>query len=399
MPKISHIRPVLLSAPYAKSGENLEVDLHLKSGFRTTGMVEITLEDGTKGLGEGYLAVFAPKVFESIVALISPHLLGKEIMNIPLLLNDIALLTDYWSLQGAARHVYSAFDIALHDCKARVMGVPVYKLFGKALGHPIAVYGSGGDSPGPEYMIKEFEELDGLGITRFKIRARHNQVKKTLWCMEQGLKQGVDIAVDMVQNLASPGQSVSDVAGFYEFIANHSSGKLFFLEEVLGVWNGHNYPDLRDLIPVKIAGGEIVTTPNEMIERIEQAWYDIVQPDATVIGGFSAMQSIFEQAEKHRTEVLVHCWGGPVGMMANYHAAITGGGKMAEWPMPHYPLRNAMLQKPWQIENGLLQLPDVPGLGVELTREIEDRFPYRDDAIYSCLVDLSKMPPDEVWIK
>ena len=46
MPRITRIRPVLLSASYARSGENLEVDLHLKCGYRTTGLVEIILDNG-----------------------------------------------------------------------------------------------------------------------------------------------------------------------------------------------------------------------------------------------------------------------------------------------------------------------------------------------------------------
>ena len=61
--RIVRVRPVLLSAPYADAG-NLEVQLHLPGGHRTCGLVEVTLEDGTTGLGEGYLAVFAPQVFK-----------------------------------------------------------------------------------------------------------------------------------------------------------------------------------------------------------------------------------------------------------------------------------------------------------------------------------------------
>ena len=64
MSKIRKVRPILLSAPYANQDTNFEVKLHLKSGYRTCGMVEITLDNGTKGLGEGYIAVFAPKVFK-----------------------------------------------------------------------------------------------------------------------------------------------------------------------------------------------------------------------------------------------------------------------------------------------------------------------------------------------
>ena len=70
MPKIRKVRCVLLSSPYAD-----EDDPEIKECFpngpkRTVGMVEITLDDGTTGLGEGYLAVFAPLVFKAIVNLL-----------------------------------------------------------------------------------------------------------------------------------------------------------------------------------------------------------------------------------------------------------------------------------------------------------------------------------------
>lgn len=35
MPKISEVRPILLSVPYANPATNFEVKLHLKSGYRT----------------------------------------------------------------------------------------------------------------------------------------------------------------------------------------------------------------------------------------------------------------------------------------------------------------------------------------------------------------------------
>ena len=44
---------------------------------RTIGMVEITLSNGVTGLGEGYMAVFAPLVFKSIVELCKPNIMEK----------------------------------------------------------------------------------------------------------------------------------------------------------------------------------------------------------------------------------------------------------------------------------------------------------------------------------
>ena len=125
MPVVRSVRSVLLSAPYAEPEGNLEVLLHLPSGLRTTGLVEITLSDGTVGLGEGYLAVFAPTVFAAIVQLVTPVLIGRSLSELPAIVRDMEITTGYWSFQGAARHVVSACEIALQDARAQTLGVPL----------------------------------------------------------------------------------------------------------------------------------------------------------------------------------------------------------------------------------------------------------------------------------
>ena len=79
-------------------------------------------------------------------------------------------------------------------------------------------------------------------------------------------------------------------------------------------------------------------------------------------------------------------------MMANYHAAMAGGGTVAEWPVKSYPLRDALVVQPWEITRGELVLPEVPGLGVRLTPEIEREYAFREEAVYRCLVDPLRIP-------
>lgn len=394
--KIKKVRPVLLSAPYAKKGENLEVDLHLSSGYRSTGILELTLEDGTIGLGEAYLAVFAPNVFVEIVKTIVPYVINKEFNNIEDIMKTVSLVTGYWSYQGAAQHVVSAFDIALHDCKGKLLGLPVYKLYNSEAKNTIRLYGSGGDSTSPKYLKEELDYLNRLGINYFKIRARINQINKTLYAVNEGKKQGVRIAVDMTQNLVSCGNSIEDILAYFKKIKRVIDPEFFFFEEVLGIYDGHLYPELRKKLRVKIAGGEIVTNCIELNTRIKNSWYDIVQPDASVIGGISAVCEIFKKARVYGTEVFVHCWGGAVSMAANYHAALASGGTIAEWPMPTYSLRDAMIVEPWSIDGGILKIGEVPGLGVQLSPEIESEFQFREDAIYSC-VPQETVYNDEIW--
>ncbi len=393
MPKIKEVRPVLLSAPYANPDTNLEVQLHLTSGYRTCGLVEITLEDGTIGLGEGYAAVFAPRVFEQMIVLLRPYLIGRDVMGFNKIYQELLLVVGYWSMQGAVMHALSAVEIALQDCRAKVLRMPVYQLLGGKIQSDLKLYGSGGDSTHSQAMQEELDYLNELDITLFKIRARNHQVDKAGWCMEEGEKLDIEVAIDMTQNLQNPGQSVAEVVDFVNKVEKETGLLPYFLEEVLGPANTQDYPLLRSKINTKIAGGEIVTTAYELCERIAQGAYDIAQPDATVIGGITAVLEVFATARRYATEVVVHCWGGPVGMMANYHAALAGGGQLTEWPMPAYPLREEMVVEPWQIEKGRLSLPEVPGLGVKLTQEIEEKYPFREEAVYECLVSPDRIIP------
>ena len=130
MSKIENIRSILLSAEYGDEKHPEILECFPNGPKRTIGLVEVTLENGVKGYGEGYLGVFAPQVFKSIVELCAPYLIGKDGFDILRRYKDLCSVCDYWSLQGAARHTTSAIEIALIDAKSKSLGVPAYKMFG-----------------------------------------------------------------------------------------------------------------------------------------------------------------------------------------------------------------------------------------------------------------------------
>ncbi|MFD7491242.1 mandelate racemase/muconate lactonizing enzyme family protein [Streptomyces sp. NPDC059832] len=388
---IAAIRPVLLSAPYADP-ENLEVRLALSAGWRTTGLVEVTLDDGTTGLGEGYLAVFAPRVFVSTVDLIAPYLVGRPAGDLAGRYRDMVLATGYWSLQGAARHVVSAVEAALVDALGKRASLPAYELLGGRRTDRIRLYASGGDSTSPSAMGAEIAAVAALGIGTFKIRARGHEADKAVWTLEQAAAHGIGTAIDMAQNLEDPGQSVTDTLAFLDTVRTGTRWPVRFLEEPLGPARTAAYPALRRAAGCPVAGGETVTTAQELLARMASGYYDLVQPDATVVGGLHQTLAVFAGAAEHGVEAVVHCWGSAVCQAANYHAAFAGGGRLAEWPMPRYPLRSELLVEPFRLEDGCLLAPRAPGLGVRLTPELERRYAFRDDAVYRCA---PAMPPTE----
>lgn len=397
MVRIEQVRCVLLSSPYADA-EDPEIKECFPNGpKRTIGMVEVTLDNGVTGLGEGYLAVFAPLVFKSIVDLCRPYVEGKDGFDIEHRVRDLRSLCDYWSLQGAARHVISAFEIALQDAKAKSRNMPIYDLLGGAKAESIQIYGSGGCCDAKMQFTRELDLLESMGIGLYKIRSVKRDVYRTAWVLEEAAQRGIKVGVDMCQNLADPPQAVDDVVRFVEAVRGVTEQRMIFLEEAIGPDCPEGFKELRARIDVPVYGGEIITTPKEMIDRIKQGVYDSVQPDASVIGGISAVMDIFDAGRANNTAVVVHAWGGAVAIMASYHAAFAAGGDLVEYPMLAFPLGAEMMGVQGRIEVGRLIKPTAPGLGVTLTPEMEARYPFDDSAVYSCVLRDWGPPPDEYW--
>jgi L-alanine-DL-glutamate epimerase-like enolase superfamily enzyme len=397
MPQIASARCILLSSPYADADDPEIKECFPNGPKRTIGMVEITLDNGVKGIGEGYLAVFAPLVFKSIVELCTPQVVGKDAFDVERRIRDLRSLCDYWSLQGAARHVISAFEIALQDAKGKSLGKPVYDLLGGARLDSIQIYGSGGCCDAKAQFIRELELLQSKGIELYKIRSVKRDIFRTAWILEEAAKRGISVGIDMCQNLADPPQAVEDVVHFVSEVRKASQQPILFLEEAIGPDAPEGFKALRRQIDIPVYGGEIITTPKEMITRMKDGVYDCVQPDASVMGGISAVMDIFAASKETGTRVVVHAWGGAAAIMASYHAAFAADGYLVEYPMLDFPLGAEMIGDQGQIVDGRLIRPTAPGIGVTLTPEMEARYPFDPTAVYSCaLIDFGP-PPDDYW--
>ena len=395
--QIEEIRTILLSAKYGHEKHPEILECFPNGPKRTIGLVEVTLRDGTKGYGEGYLGVFAPKVFESIVDLCKPYLLGKDAMDIKRRYLDLCSVCDYWSLQGAARHTTSAIEIALIDAKSKSLGVPAYKMFEDNFNDKVEVYGSGGICDSKEHFIEELDYLKSLGIKKYKIRSTEKDILRTAWILQEANKYKIEIGIDMCQNLTDPPLSAQEVISFINDVRKISSENILFLEEAVGPTDIKGFKKLKENFDIKICGGEIITTQEEMISRINLGTYDFVQPDASVIGGIQSVLEIFNHAKSKGVDTVVHAWGGPVAIMANYHACFAAGGKLVELPMIPYDLEPDLFTDQRKIVDGCLVRPKKPGIGITMNDNIEKKYKFDESAVYSCVVVDRGQPNDDYW--
>ena len=397
MSKIENIRPILLTADYGNENHPEILECFPNGPKRTIGIVEVTLENGNVGFGEGYLGVFAPKVFKSIVELCSPYLTGKNGFDILSRYKDLCSICDYWSLQGAARHTTSAIEIALVDAKSKSQKCPAYKLFGKSKANRIEAYGSGGICDTKEHFIEELELLKSLGIKKYKIRSVPEDIYKTAWVLKEARKYDIDVGIDMCQNLADPPISAEEVIVYVMSVKEISNEEILFLEEAVGPMDLRGFKKLKESLKIDICGGEVITTPMEMIQRLDLDIYDFVQPDASVIGGMNAVKEVFDHAQNKDIMPVVHAWGGPVAIMANYHVAFGCNGNLVEFPMIPYELEPIMFGDQRVINDGYVIRSEMPGIGITMNGSIEEKFSFDEKAVYSCVVVDRGQPHDNYW--
>ena len=79
-------------------------------------------------------------------------------------------------------------------------------------------------------------------------------------------------------------------------------------------------------------------------------------------------------AKTKKITPVVHAWGGPVAIMANYHVAFGCNGNLVEFPMIPYKLEPIMFGDQRVIKNGKLLRPEISGIGITMNDKIEKDF-------------------------
>ena len=119
--------------------------------------------------------------------------------------------------------------------------------------------------------------------------------------------------------------------------------------------------------PVPIAGGEVLTRRQSFMPWLVRGAFDIVQPDATKVGGISEQRRIAWMAEEFGVRYIGHGWNTAIGVAADLQISAA---------MPHVDVVefiggsayvDGLLAEPFKLDSeGYLEIPMKPGIGVAL---------------------------------
>lgn len=281
----------------------------------------------------------------------------------------------------------SGIDQALWDIRGKILGLPVYKL----LGGPLDPGGVRGYYHADVNTKEELEKLretaikDGVSCFKMQLASRAYEWIETHAKIEEAVKKiemtreilgpDIDIAVDFH---AKTSPSVASI------IAKEIEPlNLLFIEELCPPENIKAMARISRRTSTPIATGERIVTAYNFRELIEQGVVDILQPDASHVGGITALWKVGATAAASGISMAPHNCEGPIGGLAaiNTDAAMPNF-LVQEVCSSVVPGFNEKVWEEWlgfpaqRMVNGRFPLPDKAGLGFDLTEDSLKKYPF-----------------------
>ena len=265
----------------------------------------------------------------------------------------------------------SGIELALWDLKGKAHGVPVYQLLGGRCRDRIRLYrGIGGNTP--QAAADSARDAVRQGFTAVKMQPMPPEHDKLPWgrvlreskerveAVRRAVGEDVDIALDPHAQLLETVRSL-ELAEVVKPI------RPLFYEEPLRPENVAAMASLHEKIGMPIATGEANYTKYEFRDIIAARAADILQPDLLLCGGLLEAKKIAAMAEAHNLAMAPHNPMGPVSTAVSAHFSIsTPNFLILEYTIDSEgPARNLLL-KTFPYKEGYLEVPDTPGLGIEL---------------------------------
>jgi D-galactarolactone cycloisomerase len=367
--RITSVEAIPLEAPLEKFVARARQTVPLKA--RRCLLAKVTTDEGLIGYGEGLTPV-APQAAAVVVEkVLAPFLIGQDPVNTePLWETLYATQSSRGYTRGYQMIAISAVDIALWDLKGKILGQPVYRLLGGGFRDKIPVYATGLMMEGsPEAMVELAQGYYERGFRAMKLKI--------------GEETGQDFGrLQALRKAFGPELKLMvDANGAYDPPTAVKIGKklealdIFWFEEPVAPEDATGMAWIKQHLSLYLAAGECEYTKFAFRELLLKNAIDICQPDIARAGGITECKKIAALAQAFNIHYAPHAWGGVLCVAATLHLAKSLPNLLiCEFDQVPNPLRDELPAQPLSFEEGFLQVPDGPGLGVELNEAVIQKY-------------------------
>src|SRR4051812_42617800 len=319
----------------------------------------------------GYGSVFTDgRLAQAGVEVLEPLWRGETALEPERLTEKLHQNTFWMGRGGTLTHVISGIDIALWDIFGKATGQPVARLLGGTYRDRVKPYCS--------LLMEEPAQMKDVvaayrdkGFRAFKIGwgpfGRRDDAKldeAIVRAAREGIGDDAELFVDAGASDAHWPQGLKWAMRTAEMLDDFGVG---WFEEALVPDALEDFCHLRRVSPVPIAGGEVLTRRQSFLPFLTRGAFDIVQPDATKVGGISEQRRIAWMAQDFGIRYVGHGWNTALGVAADLQLANALPNVTLVEFIGGSPYVDGILAEPFQLDaDGNLPIPTAPGLGVTL---------------------------------
>ncbi|QKC95552.1 galactonate dehydratase [Mesorhizobium sp. NZP2298] len=353
-----------------------------------------TDQPGLFGWGEATLE-WKTRAVAGAVEDLSPLMIGHDPRDIEQAVR-VMKKHSFWRLGVIGMSAISGIEMALWDIVGKDFGVPVWRLLGGkvrdkvlvythlGLGDMRAVYETLEEAP----LVERASEVVEMGYRAFKAvfipytnyhapLAEIDKVARMMEAMRKATGNSVEIMVDFHGRPASAAASIA-------YIEALAPGRPMFVEEPVPPGETAALKTVAQSVTVPLATGERLVDRSEFVDLLNARAVAIIQPDICHCGGLGEAKKIAAMAEAFSVGVAPHNPLGPIAGAAALHFAVsTPSHVIQEEMVGAVPWYFDVVQGPIRRIDGYWQVPEAPGLGIEVDEKECARHPFAPEVLHT----------------
>ena len=351
----------------------------ISSGFKTWLFLKLETDAGLSGWGEGSGEWVSP-IVRTAVHEWEELLIGRDPLNVTAICDDITNRLP-WKGGPILGSAVAAVNMALYDLAGKALQVPVHRLLGGRQRDRILIYDNGGLS---------FDSIDKARATaRAAVDAgarglKGNPLEARTWAMDrqelkhcaavvQAVREEVGPDVELLLDThGSPAPELS--IAFARMVAPY---RPLFLEEPCKVGSVGVLKEVSDKSPVPIATGEKLFSYRDFKEVIDARACAFLQPDVSHSFGIDNFLHIARLADEAQMLMAPHNASGPIHFAALLQVdAVLRNFLIQEVSGKWFRQFSEYIDHDFRLQDGFVNLPDRPGLGIEVKETDIAKLPY-----------------------
>lgn len=377
--RISEIVAAPLFGDSPKGGWSTEI----KAEDSIHALVAVHTDAGITGYGSAFTD---GRLVEAALGVLEPLYHGENALEPERVSEKLHQNTFWMGRGGTLTHAISAIDIALWDILGKATGLPVGRLLGGRYRDRVMPYCSLLMDE-PAVMRDEISRFRDQGFRAFKIgwgpfgRRDDAQLdEQIVSAAKEALPPGGKLMVDAGASDAYWPNGLKWALRTAEMLAAH---EVEWFEEAVRPDALEDFVALRRESRIPIAGGEVLTRRQSFLPFIVGGAFDVVQPDVTKVGGLSEQRRIAWLAQDFGVRYVGHGWNTALGIAADLQLATAlPNVDLVEYIGGSAYVDNIMEHAFELDQDGMLAIPNTPGLGVTLDRDRIARYSPAADRLF-----------------